>query len=170
MLIESLPIAELHADPANARRHSARNLDAIAASLARFGQQKPIVVNAANVVLAGNGTLAAAKSLGWTHIRAVRTELAGTDATAFAIADNRTAELAEWDDDVLKQLLASPEIGDVGFDEDEIRKLMASADDSPGIAIGECFQVVVECADEADQKAVFERMTGEGYSCRLLML
>src|SRR5438874_8509523 len=100
MTIETLPISSLHLDPANARRHPARNLDAIKASLARFGQQKPIVVDAAGICRAGNGTLAAARALGWATIRAVRTPLAGAEAAAYAIADNRTAELAEWDTDL----------------------------------------------------------------------
>jgi ParB-like chromosome segregation protein Spo0J len=75
MEIESIAVEELHLDPANVRRHDAKNLDAIAASLARFGQQKPIVVSPAGVVLAGNGTLSAAKRLGWSSIRAVTTSL-----------------------------------------------------------------------------------------------
>ena len=94
-------ISDLSSDPANARSHSKANLDAIAGSLRRFGQQKPIVVDSSGVVRAGNGTLAAAKLLGWEEIEVVHTELEGSEATAFAIADNRTAELADWDDDVL---------------------------------------------------------------------
>src|SRR5690554_4033428 len=94
MAIERSPIGDLTADPANVRKHSTRNLEAIKASLKRFGQQKPIVVDGNGVVIAGNGTLEAARSLGWTHIEIVRTELTGSEAVAFAIADNRTAELA----------------------------------------------------------------------------
>jgi ParB-like chromosome segregation protein Spo0J len=60
MKLESLPIDQVHADPANARRHPQRNLDAIMSSLARFGQQKPIVIDEQNICRAGNGTLAAA--------------------------------------------------------------------------------------------------------------
>lgn len=105
--VELLPIAELHEDPANVRRHPDRNLAAIAASLARFGQQRPILVDARGIVRAGNGTLAAARSLGWTEIAVVRTGLAGAEATAYAIADNRTAELAEWDEPGLAEMLRS---------------------------------------------------------------
>jgi ParB-like chromosome segregation protein Spo0J len=171
MNVETISIASLHADPANARTHGPRNVEAIKASLARFGQQKPIVIDENNVVRAGNGTLAAAKALAWTEIRCVRTALAGTEATAFAIADNRTAELAEWDDEVLSQLLSDPSIGDVGFAADEIEKLIADEEPSdPDASIGESFQVAVECRDEADQKQLFDRLTAEGYSCRLLTM
>lgn len=70
MQIEEVAIASLAFDPSNARKHSVKNLDAIKGSLAKFGQQKPIVISN-GVVVAGNGTLEAARSLGWESIRAV---------------------------------------------------------------------------------------------------
>jgi site-specific DNA-methyltransferase (adenine-specific) len=127
MKFQTIAVADLSLDPSNVRKHSRRNLDAIKASLRKFGQQKPIVVDAKGIVLAGNGTLTAAKELGWTEIQIVRTELAGVEATAFAIADNRTAELAEWDDnldEVLKSLLgAGQDLEDLGFSESELAKI-----------------------------------------------
>ena len=132
MGIVDIPCVELHNDPANVRKHGEQNLAAIKASLARFGQQKPIVVNQDGVVIAGNGTLMAARALGWQTIKAVRTNLASSEATAFAIADNRTAELAEWDDAALQQQLAAIAIDDeellaaTGFDEKELAKLAAA--------------------------------------------
>lgn len=131
MAVEDVPVDSLHNDPANVRKHGEQNLAAIKASLARFGQQKPIVVNPEGVVIAGNGTLMAARALGWRTVKAVRTNLAGSEATAFAIADNRTAELAEWDDAALQQQLAAIAIDDeellvaTGFDEKELAKLAA---------------------------------------------
>lgn len=137
MQIESVEISKLSLDPANARKHGERNLDAIVASLNRFGQQKPIVIDKSNVVRAGNGTLAAAKSLGWTHINCVRSELDGTDAIAYAIADNRTAELAEWDVDVLAAELEGLQLEGMldltGFNDDELAELLkeVGVDDDP---------------------------------------
>lgn len=61
-----------------------KNIEAIKGSLAKFGQQKPIVVNKDNVVVAGNGTLEAARQLGWKEINVVRTNLTGAELTAFA--------------------------------------------------------------------------------------
>lgn len=114
MQLERLSVDTLFHDPRNARAHDEDNLVAIAKSLERFGQQKPIVVSTDNVVIAGNGTLAAAKRLGWTHIEAVRSVLQGDDATAFGIADNRTAELARWDYQVLAESLKKLEA--TGYD------------------------------------------------------
>ena len=129
MKTERVPIDSVQFDPANVRRHGEKNLATIKASLARFGQQKPLVVDADGVVRAGNGTLAAAKALGWKEVTIVRTDLKGAEATAYAIADNRTAELAEWDDDALAQTLAALQIEDddlaiaTGFDLSEIAEL-----------------------------------------------
>jgi ParB-like chromosome segregation protein Spo0J len=126
MNIQAIPLADLSLDPSNVRKHSRRNLDAIKASLRKFGQQKPIVVDAKGIVLAGNGTLTAAQELGWTEIQIVRTELAGVEATAFAIADNRTAELAEWEEDKLNAVLKSlqdegVDLVDVGYSPEELK-------------------------------------------------
>lgn len=113
MQIESVPIDSLVFDPANARKHNNKNLEAIKGSLTRFGQQKAIVVDAKGVVIAGNGTLAAAKAMGWSTIKIVRTELEGIEKTAFGLADNQTSSLAEWDDEALQKQLM--EIGDIEF-------------------------------------------------------
>jgi DNA modification methylase len=125
--VSRVPIDSLHLDPANARTHPERNLAAIGASLTRFGQQKPIVVDKRGVVRAGNGTLTAAKALGWTHIDVVVTDLEGSDATAFSIADNRTAELAEWEEGTLAKLLDGLDIplDELGFDQGEMDRLLA---------------------------------------------
>ena len=112
METQRINISELSCDPANVRAHDGKNLDAIKASLQRFGQQKPIVVDEKGVVIAGNGTLTAARALGWDRIRIVRTQLEGSEATAYAIADNRTAELANWDDDALMQQLSALDLED----------------------------------------------------------
>jgi hypothetical protein len=114
MKIERVPVASLVFDPSNARKHDEKNLQAIKGSLAKFGQQKPIVVTKDNVVVAGNGTLHAAKELGWETIDIHRTPLKGTEAIAYALADNRTSELAEWDDEILNTQLTS--LIDVGWD------------------------------------------------------
>lgn len=132
MQIQRLNVAELLLDPSNVRKHDRKNLDAIKASLKKFGQQKPIVIDAKGIVLAGNGTLTAARELGWTEIDVTRTELTGSAATAFAIADNRSAELAEWDEDGLTKVLESLKVEDAdllaatGYDAAEVDKMVGT--------------------------------------------
>ena len=129
MKIESVPIESISTDPANLRKHDERNISAIIASLRRFGQQHPIVIDSRGIVLAGNGRYEAIKRLGWPTILAVRSDLAGADATAYAIADNRTAELANWDDTALAETLRALQseefdIEAAGFTGDEVDQLI----------------------------------------------
>lgn len=124
----AVPVESLRLDERNARKHSEENLRAIVFSLSRYGQQKPIVVDRDGVVIAGNGTLAAARSLGWSWIAASRTDLAGEEAKAFAIADNRTAELAEWENETLATILAElpkDTMEGIGFSEKDFAQLLA---------------------------------------------
>ena len=143
MIVDSLKalavsVDSLRHDAANARRHGQRNLDAIKASLAQFGQRKPIVVQREGMIVrAGNGTLEAAKELGWTEIAAVVIDEDGTTATQFAIADNRTAALAEWDHETLATLLDGwdEETREaVGFTDSDVKELLdsVSPDFDPG--------------------------------------
>ncbi len=126
-LIEMVQVESLHPDPANVRRHSPRNIAAIKASLQRFGQQKPIVVDAQGVIRAGNGAFEAARQLGWRRIQVIRTDLSGPDAIAYAIADNRSAELAQWDPPALAEQIAALEAPlqvAAGFADDEVKTLL----------------------------------------------
>jgi DNA modification methylase len=129
MKLERAKLDALTCDPANVRKHDQRNIDAIKGSLQRFGQQHPIIVDGDGIIRAGNGRYMAMRALGWSECDIVRTTLKGAEATAFAIADNRTAELASWDDEALAQQLAALQIEDeelalaTGYDEKEIAAL-----------------------------------------------
>lgn len=122
------PIADLSPDPANLRLHDPRSIESIKASLRRFGQQKPIVVSESGCVIAGNGTLEAAKQLGWTSIACVITGLDHVEQVLYAIADNRTAELSAWDKDALASTLDALSLNDmaeVGFSEEDFALLQS---------------------------------------------
>jgi hypothetical protein len=139
--VEKAEIESLVFDPQNARTHSEENLEAIKRSLTRFGQQKLVVVDADGVVLAGNGTMTAARALGWTHLSVHRSELRGSEARAFAIADNRTAELARWDYEVLARqipILTSEGIDalDMGWGEAELRNILGANWSPPPVEEG----------------------------------
>ena len=116
MKLETVAIASLTSDPKNARKHDQKNLEAIVGSLKAFGQRKPIVVSNDGVVVAGNGTIEAAKRLGWDKIDVVRVpdDWTADQIKAFALADNRTAELASWNGEVLTAQLRELEFA--GFD------------------------------------------------------
>jgi len=178
--VELVDVNSILPDPANVRLHPARNLEAVQASLAKFGQQKPIVVDEGGVVVAGNLTLQAAQALGWQQIAVVRTKLKGAEAVAFAIADNRCVELGTWDEDALAKALSAlrddPSIDEMvtGFDADEIDEVLGGDGAEPETAsdqteeLLESFLVLVECDSEETQQALFQRLEAEGLTCRLL--
>lgn len=102
----AVPIDSIDFMDKNPRTHSDEGQEAIQKSLARFGQVKPVVLASdARTVIAGNGTLQAARALGWTHIAVVKTRLEGGEAKAYAIADNRTTDLSAFDMDVVEDIL-----------------------------------------------------------------
>lgn len=113
----AIEVSQLVLDPNNARKHDERNLATIRDSLSRFGQRAPIIVQKQGMVVrAGNGRVMASRQLGWTQIAAVVVDEADADAAAFALVDNRSAELAEWDWDQLAATLAELRVDLPGFD------------------------------------------------------
>lgn len=139
--IESLPLESLHPDPRNARKHSDENINAIAKSLEMFGQRKPVVITSDNVIVAGNGTVAAARLIGVTDLDVVRvpSSWSADQVKAFALADNRTAELAEWDKEILAEQLLDLEeesfsLTVLGFDPTpELDFAPVDSDDNPAL-------------------------------------
>jgi DNA modification methylase len=114
----AVPCSELIFDPANARRHPEPNLEALKGSLRVYGQRKPVVVNRrTRIIEAGNGTLQAARALGWSHLAVVYVDDDPMTAAGFSIADNRTAELAEWDRAALDKLLSELKTDDPVLDQ-----------------------------------------------------
>jgi len=107
LLPHAVPIDSLQPDPENARKRTEKNLAAIRASFETFGQQRPLLVYVFKTgekptVISGNGSYLSARSLGWTKIAAVHFRGTAKEARAYAIADNRTAELSTWDTAVLQ--------------------------------------------------------------------
>ncbi len=101
----------------------------VAASLKRFGWRQPIVAKRSGEVIAGNTRLKAAGVLGMVEVPVVWFDGAELEATAYQIADNRTAEFAEWDQEGLAALLAELKAEDalegVGFDASEVDQMLA---------------------------------------------
>jgi DNA modification methylase len=100
--IEWVPIGVIRPNPKNARTHSRRQIRQIAASLRKFGFLNPVLIDAENVVLAGHGRLEAAGLEGMDEVPVVRfTHLTAAQKRAYLIADNKIAEQAGWDRELL---------------------------------------------------------------------
>ncbi|WP_054284878.1 site-specific DNA-methyltransferase [Gulbenkiania mobilis] len=135
--IELWPIDKLLPYVRNARQHSDEQIAQIAASIAEFGFVNPILTGADGVLVAGHGRLAAARKLGLPTVPVVVLDhLTPTQRRALVLADNRLAELATWDDALLRvELEALQDEGFdldlTGFDADALAELLA--DEEPQI-------------------------------------
>lgn len=115
-------------------RDNDQAVDAVAASIKEFGFKVPIVIDAQGVIVAGHTRYKAAKKLGLEKVPCiVADDLSDEQIRAFRLADNKTAELADWNEDLLAQELA--EIADIdmtlfGFG-DEGSDLADELEDNP---------------------------------------
>lgn len=101
----------------NARTHSAKQITQIAASIRQFGFTNPVLVDGASGIVAGHGRVAAARQLGMTEVPVIElAHLSEAERRAYVIADNRLAELAGWDRDILAIELQALSEMDLDFD------------------------------------------------------
>jgi ParB-like chromosome segregation protein Spo0J len=164
-------IDTLKFDPKNARAHDERNIQAIMDSLTMSQQRKPVVIYS-DMIIAGNGTVTAAKRLGWTEVWVNDDPFESLDAAkAYAVTDNRTGELATWIEDRLddtltelmekgydlKQLGFDKKPGDLEPDENEDKKVKELDE----------FCMYVTCANETDLRDLFEELTSRGIEVKL---
>jgi DNA modification methylase len=130
-------IDELKPDPANPRRHSKQQIRQIANSIKAFGFNAPILIDPDGNIIAGHGRWLACRELGWSEVPTLCLDhLTPAQARAFLIADNRLAEIASWDDQLLAQqlkelslLVLDFNIEDIGFEMGEIDLRISSLED-----------------------------------------
>jgi DNA modification methylase len=108
-------VKDLKSDHKNARRRTDRSASLIAESLKRFGAARSIVIDEDGRILAGNGTVEGAKAAGIDKLRIIEAEgdeliavrragLTEDEKVGLALADNRSSDLSEWDNEMLRQL------------------------------------------------------------------
>jgi hypothetical protein len=136
--LEMVPPKRLVTDKRNARTHSQQQIGQIARSIERFGFVSPVLIDEANQIIAGHGRVEAAKLLGLTEVPTLRlSHLSAAEQRAYIIADNRLAELAGWDRDILATELQALielnfEIEFTGFDVGEVDIILNDADADRG--------------------------------------
>ena len=103
--VEHLPLAELKPNPANARRHSRKQLHQIAASIREFGFNSIVVVDEEGMILVGHGRVESARMAGLERVPVLRVgHLTAAQKIAFSLADNKIALNSDWDMDQLRGL------------------------------------------------------------------
>ena len=130
LTIEQIPIDQLRPNPDNPRINDPA-VEAVARSIQAYGFNNPIVTDADLNIAAGHTRLKAARRLGLKEVPVIRVPgLVSSTFTGFAIADNKTGEIAEWDSDLLNKLVAELnlevdfDLSALGFDDTELTKIL----------------------------------------------
>jgi ParB-like chromosome segregation protein Spo0J len=146
LAVVSRPVAALRLDAKNPRRHEARQVAQIAASIRAFGFNVPVLIDAHDNVVAGHGRMLAAKQLGLDAVPTIRLDhLSAAQARAFMIADNRLAETSAWDDRLLAAQFAELSALDLDFDLE-----------ATGFTVGE-IELRIEGANASESQALTRR-------------
>ena len=167
------PLATLTPWARNARTHSTKQIQQIAASIRQFGFTTPVLIDEAGTILAGHGRVAAATLLGMTEVPCLQIEhLSEAQKRAYVLADNKLALNANWDEDLLATelgaLLATDldlDISVTGFSIPEVDALLATvAPEEPDDHRGEVWQLGPHrliCGDVRDPAVLATLMAGE---------
>jgi DNA modification methylase len=177
MNFENRPTLSLRPYSGNARTHSPKQIKQIARSIERFGFNNPVLIDDDDQIIAGHGRVEAAKQLNHKTVPCVRlSHLSEADKKAYVLADNRLAEKAGWDNEILA--IELQQLVDVGFDidltgfepaetdliiegigeeSDQPENLVPEANDGPPISrLGDVWLLgkhVLVCGDSTDPAA-----------------
>jgi ParB-like chromosome segregation protein Spo0J len=148
-------------------------------SLRRFGQYKPITVNVGtltgrpNEIVAGNHTWQAARQEGWPDIARTLIDVDQEEAVGIVAADNRIAELAKRDPEILAEMLGGmDDLTATGYTEEDLAKLVADQSVDEGSDEDEddpVWGVIITCRDEAQQLDLLQKLDAEGLDVRAMV-
>lgn len=172
--------SELRPNPRNWRKHPTEQQDILRAVLADVGYADALLARELP-----DGSLMLVDG----HLRAETTpdivvpvlvlDVDETEADKILLTHDPLAGMATTCDEQLAKLVAGVQfenqavrdlVDSLAREDDKQREAASTRSPAEEIKLREVYQVIVECRDEDDQRAVFERMTGEGYRCRVLML
>src|ERR1700722_9451068 len=141
-VVEFVPVDQLTPYPGNARKHSRKQIREVANSIERFGFTNPVLIDDSGQIIAGHGRVEAAKLLGMESVPTLRlSHLSAADKRAYIIADNRVAEKAGWDRELLSiELQALIDIDfDIeltGFETSAVDIILEDAEEAKGKPVG----------------------------------
>ena len=134
-------INTLYSDHKNARKRTDQSAKLIEESLKRYGAARSIVIDEDNRILAGNGTIEGAKAAGLKNVRIIetdgteviavrRTGLTEDEKVGLALADNRTSDLSDWDQEMLRKLSEEHDLAP-WFEAEDLDELLAVTELEP---------------------------------------
>lgn len=170
-------LGDLNGYEHNSRTHNKKQIEQIAASIEEFGFTNPILVDEKDTIIAGHGRLSAARTLKMKEVPTICIRnLSEQQMRALVIADNRIAENAGWDEEMLKVEIrflndTAFDLDLLGFEDDELKDLVEieipnldddtfSNDESE-----KKYTIIVELSDEEQQEDAYLLLTKQGYKC-----
>ena len=171
MEIITMKVADLKPYEKNPRKND-NAVKYVAESIKEFGFKVPIVVDKDNVIVAGHTRYKGAKQLKIKEVPCiVADDLTDEQIKAYRLADNKVAEQAEWDFELLSDEIDSIfdiDMSNFGFDFDDEEEEKPKKDLSD--EVHETYEIIVECENELDQEEIYDRLSQEGLKCRVLTL
>jgi ParB-like chromosome segregation protein Spo0J len=196
----NIAVSLLDGHARNYRQHPPEQIKQLVASLQRFQQVRSIVVKKQPhcdryTILAGHGLVEAARECYYPEVRCdiVPDSWDNLTCQAYLIADNNLSNLANDDESLLAELLSEQlnagfDLASMGSDEEALRQMLSSLGDevleedeeeeertipgldAPDLPYKNQFAVAVMCASESEQQTIFEALTGQGYTCKVLVV
>lgn len=171
-----LSVNDIHPYPNNPRIND-EAVAYVVESMNQTGNLDPIEVDENNVILSGHTRLLALEQLGITETECIRyTGLTEEQKKKYRILANKTGEVATWDEELLNMELGDLDFGDFDFgfelSDGGVDKSKESDDEDDETAThfnySEQYGVIVMCADEAEQEQIYNRLTDEGFTCKVV--
>ena len=171
MKVQNIKIEVIKPYEKNTKKHPEAQIKNIAESIKQFGFIQPVVLDNNNEIIIGHGRYLASQLLGYEEIPCVFVEnLTEEQVRKLRILDNKLNE-SEWDDDLLRLELEDLDFGD--FDVDFGLDFEEQDDDEEkrkDVELKETISVVIDCENEIEAETIFEKLTEEGYKCRVSTL
>ena len=157
---------------ANNPRFNDEAVEYVANSIKEFGFKVPIIIDKNNVIVAGHTRYKASLELGLKEVPCIiADDLNEEQIKAFRLADNKVSEKANWNIDLLQEELDDLNIDmePFGFDPDTLEEPEIERKDLSNKEF-ESYEIVIKCKNELDLQEKYEKLTNEGYECRILTL
>lgn len=157
----------------NAKIHGKDQIEKLKKSIGEFGFLNPCLIDRDFNVIAGHGRIMAAEELGFETVPCVFVEgLTEAQRKAYILADNRLAELATWDMEIVSEELA--ELSDMNFDISltgfDLKTDYEEPTERESAGFNDTLSVVVSCADESEAEILYNELTDRGLKCRISTL
>jgi len=170
---ETVKISDIKTDGQNPNKMSKDQLERLKTSIKKWGFIVPIITNKDLLIADGEQRYTAAKALGMAEVSVIRLPVEDVDRRLLRQVLNklRGKHDPELDRAEYERIIEAGKEEELKYlvmvSNEKLKNLLS---EEKGITLAATFEVVLECEDEVHQQAIFNKLVGEGYKCRLLTL